>query len=168
VVRAWDSVLRPVLAAIGERHGRTGGLIEVEHLLSGVVSNVFGAVPRPAGNGRGRVLLACADEEQHSLPIEALAAALAQAGVMCRLLGARVPPPALGAAVRRTGPAAVLIWSHNPRTASVEQLSVLSGTRTRPLLMAVAGPGWRIDALPPGIAAPRTLTEAVDLLRGAV
>ena len=168
VVRAWDSVLRPVLAAIGERHGRTGGLIEVEHLLSAVTSDVFGAVHRPSGNGNGRVLLACADEEQHSLPIEALSAALAQAHVVCRTLGGRVPLPALRAAVRRTGPAAVLLWSHHSRTASPEQLTALSGDRTRPMLLAAAGPGWRLHELPPGVATPRTLGEAVELLRAAV
>jgi hypothetical protein len=168
VVRAWDSVLRPVLAAIGERHGRSGGLIEVEHMMSGILSDVFGAVPRPNGNGRGRVLLACTDEENHSLPLEALAAALAQAHVMCRTLGARVPPPALRAAVRRTGPAAVLLWSHHPRTASPDQLTALSGDRTRPMLLAAAGPGWKLDEMPPGVATPRTLGEAVDLLRAAV
>ena len=168
VVRAWDSVLRPVLAAIGERHGRTGGLVEVEHLVSAVVSDVLGSVPRPPMNGRGRVLLACTDEEQHSLPIEALPAGLAQAGVVCRVLGARVPPSALRAAVRRTGPAAVLLWSHNPRTAAVAQLTALSGERTRPMLLAAAGPGWRIDDLPPAVAAPRSLAEAVELLRSAV
>jgi DNA-binding transcriptional MerR regulator len=168
VVGAWDSVLRPVLAAIGERHGRTGGLVEVEHLVSAVASDVLGAVPRPPLNGRGRVLLACTDEEQHSLPTEALAAALAQAGVVCRLLGARVPPAALRAAVQRTGPAAVLLWSHDPRTASIEQVTALSGGRARPMLLAAAGPGWRIDDLPPGIAVPKTLAEAVQLLRAAV
>jgi MerR family transcriptional regulator, light-induced transcriptional regulator len=168
VVRAWDSVLRPVLAAIGERHGRTGGLIEVEHLVSAVTSDVFGAVPRPHGNGRGRVLLACTDEEQHSLPLEALSAALAQVHIMCRLLGARVPLPALRAAVRRTGPAAVLLWSQSPKTASPEQLTALSGDRTRPLLLAAAGPGWDRATLPPGVATPQTLGEAVDLLRAAV
>jgi hypothetical protein len=168
VVGAWDSVLRPVLAAIGERHGRTGGLVEVEHLVSAVTSDVFGAVPRPHGNGRGRVLLACTDEEQHSLPIEALAAALAQAHVMCRLLGARVPLPALRAAVRRTGPAAVLLWSHSPRTAAPEQLKALSGDRTRPLLLAACGPGWDYAAMPPGVETPKTLSEAVELLRAAV
>jgi DNA-binding transcriptional MerR regulator len=168
VVRAWDSVLRPVLAAIGERHGRTGGLVEVEHLVSTATSNVLGAVPRPQVFGRGRVLLACTDEEQHSLPIEALAAALAQAGVVCRVLGARVPSDALRAAVQRTGPAAVLLWSHRPDTASVAQVTALSGGRTRPMLLAVAGPGWRIDDLPPNVAVPTTLAEAVELLRSAV
>jgi DNA-binding transcriptional MerR regulator len=168
VVGAWDSVLRPVLAAIGERHARTGGLIEVEHLVSGLISDVLGAVARPHGNGRGRVLLACTDEEQHSLPLEALSAALAQANVLCRLLGARVPLPALRAAVRRTGPAAVLLWSHHRRTADPEQLTALSGDRTRPLLLAAAGPGWDLATLPPGVATPRTLREAVELLRAAV
>jgi MerR family transcriptional regulator, light-induced transcriptional regulator len=168
VVRAWDAVLRPVLVAIGDRHGRTGGLVEVEHLVSAVASDVLGAVPRPPVDGRGRVLLACTDEEQHSLPIEALAAALAQVGVVCRVLGARVPPAALRAAVQRTGPAAVLLWSHRSDTASIAQVTALSGARTRPMLMAVAGPGWRIDDLPPAIAAPRTLAEAVELLRAAV
>jgi DNA-binding transcriptional MerR regulator len=168
VVRAWDTVLRQVLAAIGERHGRTGELVEVEHLLSACVSGVLGAVPRPAADGRGRILLACANEEQHSLPIEALAAALAEAGVVCRMLGARVPPAALHTAVRRTGPAAVLVWSHSASTASVEAVTALSGGRTRPLLLAVAGPGW--DAVPPpeGVAMPRSLGEAVELLKGAV
>lgn len=168
VMRAWDSVLRPVLAAIGERHRRTGGLIEVEHLVSAVTSDVLGAVPRPSGNGRGRVLLACTDEEQHSLPLEALAAALAQHNVLCRQLGARVPLQALRAAVRRTGPAAVLLWSQSPRTASPEQLTALSGDRTRPLLLAAAGPGWDVANLPPGVATPHTLREAVELLRAAV
>jgi DNA-binding transcriptional MerR regulator len=168
VVRAWDAVLRPVLATIGDRHGRTGGLVEVEHLLSVVYSNVLGAVPRPGVNGRGRVLLACTDEEQHSLPIEALAAALAQKGVVCRSLGARVPPSALRAAVRRTGPAAVLLWSHHPDTASVSQVTALTRGRVRPMLLAVAGPGWRADDVPPGVATPQTLAEAVELLRAAV
>jgi DNA-binding transcriptional MerR regulator len=100
VIDAWDHVLRPVLAAIGERHARTGGLIEVEHLLSGCLMDVFGGVARPPGQ---RVLLACTDEEQHSLPLTALAAALAEAGAGSRLLGARVPPAALAAAVASTG-----------------------------------------------------------------
>jgi DNA-binding transcriptional MerR regulator len=170
VVGAWDTVLRPVLRAIGERHGRTGGMIEVEHLVSSCTSDVLGAVPRPRPrpSGRGRVLLACADEEQHSLPIEALSAALAQAGVVCRMLGARVPPGALRAAVQRTGPAAVLVWSHLSDTAAVEQLTTLVGNSTRPLVLAAAGPGWQPDALPASIAVPRTLGEAVDLMRSAV
>jgi hypothetical protein len=36
------------------------------------------------------------------------------------------------------------------------------------MLLAVAGPGWRIDDLPPNVAVPTTLAEAVELLRSAV
>ncbi|GAB3366941.1 hypothetical protein GCM10027452_28930 [Micromonospora halotolerans] len=77
VVPTWDGLLLPVLADIGERHAATGGLVEVEHLMSRCVSEAFATVARahPAA-GPARILLACADEEQHTLPLEALAAAL--------------------------------------------------------------------------------------------
>ena len=163
VVDTWERVLRPVLAALGERAGHTGRLVEVEHLLSGCVSAVLGAVPRP--EAPARVLLACADEEQHSLPIEALAAALASSGVAARTLGARVPPSALAAAVRRTGPQAVLLWSHGAETGAPAQLSALLAHPRRPTVVAAGGPGW--TAVPPGVATPGTLTEAVALLAAA-
>ena len=161
VVATWDEVVRPVLVAIGHR-----GLVEVEHLLSACVSEVLGAVRRPARGTPVRILLACADEEQHSLPIEALAAALAEIGVGCRMLGARVPVPALVAAVRRTGPRAVLVWSHDASTAGVGQLSAVAGAGPPPGVLAAAGPGWDPATLPPGVVTPGSLSEAVALLAG--
>ncbi|MEV0391944.1 MerR family transcriptional regulator [Polymorphospora rubra] len=161
VVGTWDGVLRPVLVGIGERYATTSRLIEVEHLLSRCVSEVLGAVPRPAGPSR--ILLSCADEEQHSLPLEALAAALAQAGVACRLLGARVPTVALVDAVERTGPAVVVVWSHARATARTEQLWAVLAVPRRPLLVMAAGPGWPVDALPTGVRCPADLAEAVAL-----
>jgi MerR family transcriptional regulator, light-induced transcriptional regulator len=158
VVAAWDDVLRPVLAAIGERHAATGGLIEVEHLLSGCISAVLGAVPRPEPGIPVHILLSCADEEQHSLPLEALAAALADAGVPTRMLGARVPPAALSAAVRRTGPSAVLVWSQLRSTGDPAQLSGVLTERARPVVVAAGGPGWDPSTLPAGVARPATLT----------
>ena len=56
---------------------------------------MLGVRAAAAAQRRPAILLACADEEQHSLPLEALAAALAETGVPSRLLGARVPPDAL-------------------------------------------------------------------------
>jgi DNA-binding transcriptional MerR regulator len=163
VVTAWDRVLLPVLVAVGERYAATGGFVEVEHLLSRCVSDVLAGVPRPAESEPPRVLLACADEEQHSLPLEALAAALAEAGVPCRMLGPRVPVAALVEAVARTGPSVVVVWSHAPATADPAQLvAVLSGPR-RPLLMLAAGPGWRSESLPAGVVRPTGLAEAVSL-----
>ncbi|GAA3230127.1 MerR family transcriptional regulator [Dactylosporangium siamense] len=168
VVVAWDEVLRPVLAAIGHRHALTGALVEVEHLLSGCVSAVFGAVPRPVPTIPAQILLACADEEQHSLPLEAVGAALAASGVPTRMLGARVPPAALATAVRRTGPAAVLVWSQLSTTGDPGQLEPVLAAPRRPIVVAAAGPGWDAAALPAGVSQPATLTEALVLLTAAI
>ncbi|MEU7956063.1 MerR family transcriptional regulator [Micromonospora humida] len=164
VVATWEGLLRPVLAGIGERHVATAGLIDVEHLVSRCVSEAFAAVAR-AGRptGPARILLSCADEEQHTLPLEALAAALAEAGVSYRMLGARVPAAALVEAVNRTGPAAVVVWSHTRPTADPAQLSALLAVPRRPLLVLAAGPGWRADTLPAGVVRPVDLAEAVSL-----
>ncbi|MEU8296053.1 MerR family transcriptional regulator [Micromonospora sp. NPDC048909] len=165
VVATWERLLRPVLAGIGERHAATGGLIEVEHLMSRCVSEAFAAASRTATpGGPARILLSCADEEQHTLPLEALAAALAEAGVGYRMLGARVPVPALLEAVNRTGPAAVVLWSHSRATADPAQLDALLAAPRRPLLVLAAGPGWSTETLPAGVVHPTQLAEAVALV----
>jgi len=163
VVRTWDSIVVPVLVGIGERHAAAGRLVEVEHLLSRCVTEVLGAVPRPPGDRLPRILLSCADEEQHSLPMEALAAALAEHGVPSRLLGARVPPEALADTIVRTGPTAVVVWSHAPATGDPTQLTRLLGGRQGPLLVAAAGPGWQEAEMPPQIPVVRSLAEAVRI-----
>ncbi len=168
VIGAWDDVLRPVLVAVGERAAESAELVEVEHILSGCISAVFAALPRPPRDTPVRLLLSCTDEEQHSLPIEALAAALASMyNIPSRVLGARVPPSALRAAVRRTGPVAVLLWSHARPTANLRQLEETLAGRGRPAVVAAAGPGWDRDDFPPGVAAPMSLSEAVDLFSAA-
>ncbi|MFI5913727.1 MerR family transcriptional regulator [Dactylosporangium sp. NPDC051541] len=168
VIAAWDGILRPVLAGIGERYAATGELVEVEHLVSGCISAVFGAVPRPPAGVPPRILLACADDEQHSLPIEAVAAALAADGVPARSLGARVPPEALAAAVRRTGPVAVLVWSQIRATGGPEQLASILAERARPLVVAAGGPGWDRPSVPAGVALPDSLSDALVALTSAL
>jgi hypothetical protein len=163
VVPTWDTMLVPVLVGVGARHAATKRLIEVEHLLSRTVSEALAAVPRPDPGRTARILLACADEEQHSLPLEALAAALAERHCASRLLGPRVPGPALADAVRRTGPAGVVVWSHGPTTASVDQLALVAAARPRPLMIAAAGPGWSDVDLPEHVVRPANLVEALDL-----
>ncbi|WP_329105269.1 MerR family transcriptional regulator [Micromonospora sp. NBC_01699] len=164
VVSAWDGLLRPVLAGLGERHAATAGLIEVEHLVSRCVSEVLAVVTRSAARtGPARILLSCADEEQHTLPLEALAAALAEAGVAARQLGARVPTAALADAVARTGPAAVVLWSHARSTADPAQLRAVLAGPHRPVLLVAAGPGWRAETLPAGVPSPASLGEALAL-----
>jgi len=167
VIDAWNDVLRPVLVSVGERASEGGEMVEVEHVLSGCISAVFASLPRPHRGSPVRLLLSCADEEQHSLPIEALSAALAMRGIPARVLGARVPPNALRATVRRTGPAAVLVWAHLRATADPRQLEELLSGRGRPALVAAAGPGWDTETLPDGVVVPATLTDAVELFAAA-
>ncbi len=165
VVVAWTSLLAPALVHIGRKHATTQALVEVEHLLSAEISLGLAMVPRPAADGAS-ILLACADEEQHSLPLQALAAALAERGVGCRLLGARVPPAALREAIRRTAPDIVVLWSQAAETGGREQLDDVLAARPSPKLLLAAGPGWH--ELPDGVGSPTELAEAVALITGRV
>ena len=167
VVDAWTDVMMPVLIGIGERYQSTRRFVEVEHLVSRSITEVLGAVPRPSGALTPRVLLAAADEEQHTLPLEALAAALAEAGVPSRLLGARVPPSALADAIARTGPDIVVLWSQTSSTGDATQLTRTAAADHPPLMTAAAGPGWPAE-LPDGVSRLTTLTEAVDLVAASV
>ncbi|WFE25569.1 MerR family transcriptional regulator [Solwaraspora sp. WMMD791] len=176
VIATWDRVVRPVLAGVGDRYAATAGFVEVEHLLSRCVSEAFAMVNRPRPRVAGRhshhpagpgALLACADEEQHTLPLEALSAALAEAGVTSRLLGARVPPAALAAAIDRTGPSAVVLWSHTSATADPDQLLTARSGRHRPLLVLAVGPGWSVPDLPAGVDHCAGLADAVTRCRTA-
>lgn len=164
VVAAWEEVIMPVLIGVGERYAATKRFIEVEHLLSRGITEVLGSVTRPPSSQNPRVLLAAADEEQHTLPLEALAAALAQAGVSSRLLGARVPAQAVGDALTRTGPAALVLWSQLPGSADPAQWPHVLSSRQRPLLVAAAGPGWQSDQLPDGVTPLGSLPEALRLV----
>lgn len=167
VVAAWDELIVPVLAGIGRRWESTGSSVEVEHLLSecvGAVLRTTGPADPPARNHRP-VLLAAAPEELHSLPLHAVAAGLAEVGVDCRLLGARVPAEALAAAMRRSGPSAVFVWAQLPASGDVTVLERLPGQRPR-VLVAVGGPGWP-ETLPAGVVRCESLAGTVSRLAAA-
>ena len=168
VVPTWTELLCPVLVAIGERWAATGEGVEVEHLLAEAAGSALRAVstaPEPR-NGRP-VLLACAPEEQHSLPLSALAAALAEQGIGARLLGGGLPLPALRAAVRRTGPAALMVWSHAASSADVQLLDALPLLRP-PVAVLAGGVGWIGRQLPPRVTYVPDLPSAVGLVTRAV
>jgi MerR family transcriptional regulator, light-induced transcriptional regulator len=169
VAAAWDQVLVPVLIGIGRKHAATGSYVEVEHLLSAVVSRCLVTVSSPGAvgpgrQGRGPVLLACAPDEQHSLPILALAAALAEAGAPRLMLGARVPVPALAAAIHRAGAHTVFVWSQTAETGDASWLADLPAPHP-PLRVVVGGPGWDPDGLPPGTSFATSMSEALDALQ---
>lgn len=160
----WQNTIEPALRAVGRKWTETDGrYVEVEHLLSWCVAVALHRTlpPRPAtGWTRGRgVLLACAADEWHSLPLEVLAAALTQRGTPVRMLGPAVPGAALREAARRTRPGRLVVWSHSPATADIATLAQLSkqpGTR-----ILAAGAGWA-GRTPPGVTLLRTLQQALD------
>jgi MerR family transcriptional regulator, light-induced transcriptional regulator len=169
VITTWTELLTPVLIAVGERWAATGEGIEVEHLLAETATSALRAVgpgaPEPR-NGRP-VLLACAPDESHSLPLAALAAALAERNIGVRLLGGGLPATALVAAVRRTGPAVLLVWAQLPRYADVRVLDDLPVLRP-PVAVLAGGSGWRGRRLPARVAFVSDLTSAVGLVTRAV
>jgi transposase-like protein len=169
IVATWNDVARPVLAAVGQRWAASGQGVEVEHLLSECMIAVFGgraARPQTAHAGRP-VLLAGMPAEMHVVPLRVLAALLVERGIGCRSLGPALPAPALANAVRRTAPAAVVLWSQLEPTADVEVVAALPVTRPR-LRTFVAGPGWAGAALPPGVVLLGSLEDAADRLGAAV
>jgi MerR family transcriptional regulator, light-induced transcriptional regulator len=167
VVVTWEQLLGPVLAGVGDRWESTGAGVDVEHVLSEVVMGELRLVSSRQGEPLPvrPVLLACADQEQHTLPLHALASALAERRVGCRVLGARVPPEALAAAVRRSGPSVVFVWSQLPDTGDPVQLATVPTTRPA-LRLVVGGPGWQ-GPLPAGSTRVGSLAEAVEVVSRA-
>lgn len=164
-VDLWHSVVVPVLVSLGERWRTTGGEIEVEHTLSECLIEALSHRARQIENpiNSTPVLLASANEEQHSLPLYAVASALAEHGVRSRLLGARTPSSALVAAVRRTGPAAIFIWSQMPTTGGGAQLEALPALRPAPRIV-LGGPGWDQQDLPGTAIWADSLGRAVTVI----
>ncbi|MCT2587764.1 MerR family transcriptional regulator [Actinophytocola gossypii] len=143
IVPVWDTVCRPALVEV-EHEQRAdpapATCVPREHVLSWAIAAALHHVP-PAvpEEARPTVLLACVEDEQHTLPLEALAAALTERHVPVRMLGAGLPTAGLVAAARTLSPAAVVLWAHRPDTAQVDALRRL---RRLPPRVLTAGPGW--------------------------
>ncbi|MFC0431966.1 MerR family transcriptional regulator [Kutzneria buriramensis] len=157
VATAWEQVFTPVLVELGN-----GSAIEVEHMASASVQHALRQIPAAQERGRLPVLLACAPDEQHTLPLDALAAVLSERGCAHRSLGPRVPAPALVKAVDQLRPSATVVWAHTVALAGLVPLDDLlaSGHTT----VVVAGPGWMPEAVPPEVRQVRSLRGAVDVV----
>ncbi|SEG40023.1 MerR HTH family regulatory protein [Thermomonospora echinospora] len=163
----WQRLVRPVFAAIVDRQAETGGCVDVEHLFSERLLAALLPLGEPPGSPAGRlrpVLLACAEDEQHSLPVHVLAAVLAgEHGVGVRVLGARTPYSALAASMSALDPAVVFVWAQRSVTGDPAPLAALPGPPER---IVVGGPGWTA-APPAGIAQVTSLDEAVSRVLAA-
>jgi MerR family transcriptional regulator, light-induced transcriptional regulator len=167
VPRVWDDVMQPVLAAIAQRWPQSGAA-ETEHLLyECVLAALIRATPL-VGNPRNPrpVLLACAPGELHTLPLHGLDATLACRGLGTRMLGPDVPADVLTAAIRRTSPAAVVLWAQQPHNAD-PALVAAPKVRQRTRLF-LGGPGWRAVDVDPRSALPDGIGPAADDIENAV
>ncbi|MBG0828278.1 MerR family transcriptional regulator [Planomonospora sp. ID67723] len=169
IVWTWENLVLPVFETICRRQAATGAAVEVEHvfsdrLLAALIPLV--RAPRTPVNDRP-VLLACAEDEQHSLPVYALAAALTvEHRIETRVLGARTPHSALAGAMRRLGPAVVFVWSQLPATGDPEPLTRLPASRPASRIV-VGGPGWR-DGLPPSVPHVTSFHDALSVISSAL
>lgn len=169
VPRVWDDVVRPVLAAVMQRWTTTGASIEMEHLLyECVLAALIRATPLVTQPRNPRpVLLACAPEEQHTLPLHGLVATLAARGIGTRMLGPALPADALASAIRRTAPAAVVLWAQLPRHADPALVAAAPRGRQRSRVF-LGGPGWHALDLDPHYALADGMGPAADDIERAV
>lgn len=162
VLETWDSLCRPALSTIGERHSAGHECIDVEHVLSRSIVIGLQRVESTTDDGRAPVTLACTQNEFHTLPLEALRAALAERGTVTRMLGASVPASAVRDSLTRdVPPRAVVLWSQDQRTA---RTSTLRRAASGGALVLAGGAGWSGTQLPDGIVHAGSLTDALDLL----
>ncbi|MBX9365101.1 MerR family transcriptional regulator [Streptomyces sp. WAC04114] len=176
LIAAWTEVIMPTLQAVGRKWESSGEkYVEVEHFLSWHVSGALrrGAPPSAADRPGAAVVLACVPGENHTLPLEVLAAALAERGLPVRMFGGALPVESLVTAVRRTGPAAVGLWAQSRTTASrplAQHVAAMEwgvrGARRKPVVLTI-GPGWSGRTIT-GLPRPTGLAEAVALLESVV
>ncbi|MGM1078853.1 MerR family transcriptional regulator [Streptomyces sp. H28] len=173
LVPAWTEVIMPTLQAVGRKWESSGErYVEVEHFLSWHVSGALRRSARPVAADRpgAATVLACVPGENHTLPLEALAAALTEHGLPVRMFGGALPVESLVAAVRRTGPAVVGLWAQSRTTASrplAQHVAAMEwgvrGARRKAAVLTL-GPGWAGQGVS-GLPRPAGLAEAVALTR---
>ncbi|GHC51156.1 MerR family transcriptional regulator [Streptomyces flavofungini] len=176
LVTAWQEVIMPTLQAVGRKWEASGEkYVEVEHFLSWHITGALrrGAPRIPADQAAATTLLACVPGEVHTLPLEALAAALIDQGLPVRMFGAAMPAEALVDAVRRTGPAIIGLWAQSRTTANrplAQHVAAIEwgvrGARRHPLVLTL-GPGWAGQTVP-GLPRPSGLAEALAVVEAAV
>ena len=132
---ALREVILPYLHELGERWQRGEVSIAQEHFASNVVRGRLWSLARGWGRGSGPLaLLACAEGEQHDIPLLAFGLLLRSYGWRIGYLGADTPLPSLVQAARELGPAAVVVSATTP--------SVLAGHSAGLQEVALHAPLW--------------------------
>ena len=161
VVDTWEQLVRPAYSAIESLRREGEGCIDVEHALSWTVSRSLQRLPITPDEAPS-IILACSEDEAHSLALEALRAALGERGRGALMLGADVPRAALIDAIeRRPQPATVVLWSQTPQTADIAAAKAVIKADAQ--LMA-GGPGWTSARLPKTATRVESLHAALQSL----
>lgn len=164
VVLTWSAVVRPALDDVKDRWDRAETRVDATPMLSDCVINAVSRVVSVVG-GPPKVLLACAEDEEHSVALHVLSAALWERATPTRSLGARVPRETLAAVARQVGPHATVVVAVLP-VRDHDQLYGLPGVH--PAMTVVAtGPGWVPEQLPPSVAYMPGLAGLVSVLAAA-
>lgn len=140
----WMFYLAPMLQRVGEEW--TGGTLGIdgEHLVSELTTNALRSHLHalPVVEGPVEVVLACAEEDQHVLPLLALQCTLAENGIATQAFGQRMPAAAIADVVARTKPRSLFLWAslRRPRGDRLHRVATALATRTTVVL---GGPGWK-------------------------
>lgn len=158
---AWNEVFAPYLQSLGRRWARTGEGVDEEHVAVAALQAILRRqAMRHAGRARpAQVLAAAVPDERHVLPLDALAAALAEEGISSCVLY-DLPSSALHSAVARRPEAVVVLWSRG-----CAHLPLLRGLAGQAPTACAAGPGWRRARLPVAIPRLPTLSAALEVLQ---
>jgi DNA-binding transcriptional MerR regulator len=162
VVDTWNELIRPVFSSIEAKQAAGEGCIDIEHALSWAVSRSLQRLPIRPADKSAATILACTEGETHTLPLEALRAALGERGHGVLMLGGDVPAAALIDAIGRTaGPITVVLWAQTADNADVAMVRAAVAERAR---LAVGGPGWQAVRVPRKAARVDSLESAMRLI----
>ena len=143
IIATWNELIVPVLIAVGNEWAELGTGIEIEHLLTEIITRLMQSsnqTPDLPINSRP-VLLACIGEEMHTLALYTLGAALAERNIQSQFLGARTPISAVGAVVKKSAPPAVFLWAQLAKNGKSEVIGDIPKIRPAPRII-LGGPGW--------------------------
>jgi len=144
LIGAWTDIVAPTLIQIGYEWSEGRLDIEAEHMASEAIGSELRAYTRrmPDVDHTGpTIILASAEDDPHSLPVFALEAALAEAGVASHVLGAQVPAHSLASITARLHPRVVFLWASLPRPSEEPIWEVLASLGDETTVM-LGGPGW--------------------------
>ena len=164
VIHTWQEIIVPLLVRIGDEWERTYQGVEVEHMVSEVVKKVLLTVEVHAARNPRPILLAAPREEQHSLALYAVRAALAERSISSYFLGARTPHEAVARMVTRIAPPVIFLWALLPENGDPTFFRGLPKVRPAPRIL-IGGPGWDLDQCRDVLFAPDLFSACEEISR---